>query len=209
VALIVALSGTAVAASHYIITSTSQIKPSVLRALHARTGVKGTPALAGTQGPPGPPGVPGPAGAQGVAGPLGPAGVQGPQGVPGDARAYALLRPPCTGCELGLNFSPLVAAQSKNVALASPKGFYGTPAGTWCFVLEGGIDPSTATVIASPVATEDTRNSAIGAQWVPYAPNCAANQIEIRTFTYAIAAGKVIEEPSGFDVPVSFSFVVP
>jgi disulfide bond formation protein DsbB len=35
VALILAMAGTGIAASHYIITSTSQIKPSVLRELRA------------------------------------------------------------------------------------------------------------------------------------------------------------------------------
>ena len=42
-ALFVALSGTSFAASHYIITSTKQIKPSVLKALKAegRTGPEG------------------------------------------------------------------------------------------------------------------------------------------------------------------------
>jgi hypothetical protein len=38
VALVIALGGTAIAASHYIITSTSQIKPSVLKELLGRPG---------------------------------------------------------------------------------------------------------------------------------------------------------------------------
>ena len=214
VALVVALSGSAVAASRYIITSTSQIKPSVLQALRGSVAAKGAPAkgATGATGPTGPQGPPGPGGRQGVTGPTGPAGVQGPNGQPGDARAYALVEPPCWGCgELSPSFTPLVRAHSKNVALASPKDIYGTPFGTWCFVLEGGIDPSTATVVASAVATSDTRNAAIGAEWVPYAPDCSASQIEIRTFVNAIKDGKVIQEPeeAGGPGPVSFSFVVP
>jgi len=89
-----------------LITSTSQIKPSVLRALHASTGTKGTAAVAGAQGAAGATGAQGPAGPQGAPGPTGLTGVQGPQGVPGDARAYALLRPPCWGCgELSPDFT--------------------------------------------------------------------------------------------------------
>jgi hypothetical protein len=50
-ALFIALGGTAIASSHYIINSTHQIRPSVLRALH------------GAEGPQGPTGPQGPAGA--------------------------------------------------------------------------------------------------------------------------------------------------
>jgi hypothetical protein len=59
-ALILAMSGTAIAAKHYVITSTRQIKPSVLSKLRGEAG---------------------PAGRQGPAGPAGPQGPQGP-GVP-------------------------------------------------------------------------------------------------------------------------------
>jgi hypothetical protein len=62
-ALFFALGGTALAARHYLITSTSQIKPSVLKALHGVTG---------RQGPTGPQGTPGAQGAPGVQGPPGP-----------------------------------------------------------------------------------------------------------------------------------------
>jgi hypothetical protein len=58
-ALFVALGGSAAAAHHFLITSTRQIKPSVLRALH---GASGGPGPAGPIGPPGPAGVQGPAG---------------------------------------------------------------------------------------------------------------------------------------------------
>jgi hypothetical protein len=74
IALFFALGGTAIAAKHYLITSTSQIKPSVL------TKLKGH---AGKQGPAGPTGATGATGAQGATGGQGPAGAEGPRGPEG------------------------------------------------------------------------------------------------------------------------------
>ncbi|HEV7163712.1 MAG TPA: hypothetical protein VGN25_10705, partial [Solirubrobacteraceae bacterium] len=65
-ALFIALGGSAVAAQRYLITSTRQIKPSVLRTLH------------GARGPVGPQGASGPSGAQGPPGGQGPRGEAGP-----------------------------------------------------------------------------------------------------------------------------------
>ena len=72
IALFFALSGTALATSHYLVTSTTQIKPSVLKALRGQVGARG-PA--------------GPAGANGAAGQAGPAGSPGKEGQPGSPGA--------------------------------------------------------------------------------------------------------------------------
>ena len=64
-ALVFAMSGGAIAAKHYLLSSTSQIKPSVLKKLRGATGVAGTP------GAPGGPGREGPQGKQGEAGKTG------------------------------------------------------------------------------------------------------------------------------------------
>ncbi len=61
-ALVFAMSGTALAAKHYLINSTKQIKPSVLKSLEGRTG------KTGPQGPAGAPGSPGLTGKEGPAG---------------------------------------------------------------------------------------------------------------------------------------------
>lgn len=76
-ALFFALGGTAIAAQHYLITSTSEIKPSVLAKLKGNTGATGAQ---GTAGPAGPPGSPGSTGSEGPAGPQGKTGLTGSPG---------------------------------------------------------------------------------------------------------------------------------
>ena len=74
IALLLSLSGTAVAASHYLITSTKQISPSVLKALKGARGRQGPQGLTGASGMPGT---------------AGRAGAPGPAGAPGSASAFA------------------------------------------------------------------------------------------------------------------------
>jgi hypothetical protein len=94
-ALVFAMSGGAYAAKRYLITSTKQISPSVLKALKGTSGKAGPSgpagpagaAGAGTAGPAGPQGPGGAAGAKGetgAPGPKGEKGIQGEQGEPGE-----------------------------------------------------------------------------------------------------------------------------
>lgn len=76
-ALVFAMSGGALAASKFIITSTKQIKPSVLASLKGKAGPAGA---AGAQGPAGPQG---PAGKDGVNGNSGKDGLNGKDGATG------------------------------------------------------------------------------------------------------------------------------
>jgi hypothetical protein len=75
-ALVFAMSGGALAASHYLINSTKQINPKVVSALKGM-GKVGSPGPAGAQGPAGPQGTPGAPGQPGGPGERGPPGING------------------------------------------------------------------------------------------------------------------------------------
>jgi hypothetical protein len=67
-ALVFAMSGGALAAKHYLINSTSQINPKVLKSLKGNAGRAGTTGAAGATGATGPAGATGPTGTTGAAG---------------------------------------------------------------------------------------------------------------------------------------------
>jgi len=71
-ALVFAMGGSAVAARHYLVTSTNQIKPSVLKSLKGNAGPKGATGLQGVQGKEGAVGKEGAAGKEGKEGARGP-----------------------------------------------------------------------------------------------------------------------------------------
>ena len=88
-ALVFAMTGGAYAAKHYLITSTKQISPKVLKALKGKPGPAGAPGTAGkdgAQGPQGPQGE-GKAGAVGNTGPQGTTGSAGATGATGSTGA--------------------------------------------------------------------------------------------------------------------------
>jgi hypothetical protein len=111
-ALFFALSGGALAASHYLITSTKQIKPSVLSALKGK---------AGKTGPVGPAGERGPAGSNGVngEGKEGKAGTNGTNGVSPEGVEFPVgtSKGSCTAKQGGVEFkgvSTTYACNGKN-----------------------------------------------------------------------------------------------
>ncbi len=79
-ALVFAMSGGAYAAGKYLISSTKQISPKVLKSLVGKAGPAGKN---GTNGTNGTNGAPGAAGEKGPQGPQGPEGKEGKQGEPG------------------------------------------------------------------------------------------------------------------------------
>jgi hypothetical protein len=100
-ALVFAMSGGALAANHYLINSTKQINPKVLKSLKGNAGKAGATGATGA------------AGAAGPTGATGGAGKEGPPGPAGSAVAYAHIN---GATKIG---GLLDAANSKNIAAVS------------------------------------------------------------------------------------------
>jgi hypothetical protein len=100
-ALVFSMSGGALAASHYLINSTKQINPKVLKKLKGNAGAPGAPGAAGTSGK------------EGAAGKEGPAGKEGKEGSAGSAVAFAHVT------AFSAPTTPLDTANSKNVSAVS------------------------------------------------------------------------------------------
>jgi hypothetical protein len=82
-ALVFAMTGGAYAAKHYLITSTKQISPKVLKSLQGKAGKAGANGAQGLAGAAGPQGPGGAAGAKGETGAPGTPGKDGAPGAPG------------------------------------------------------------------------------------------------------------------------------
>jgi hypothetical protein len=109
-ALVFSMSGGALAANHYLISSTKQISPKVLSKLKGNAGPGGS---AGPVGATGVTGATGATGAQGQAGKEGPQGKEGNAGPAGSAVAFAHVTAKSAPTTL------LDAANSKNVSAVS------------------------------------------------------------------------------------------
>ena len=128
VVLVFAMSGGAYAAGKYLITSTKQISPKVLKTL---TGKPGAPGATGAQGPAGPAGPVGPAGAAGATG-KGEKGEKGETGANG-ANGTSVTNSTFTGArgtckEGGSEFT--AAENKKTYACAGKEGSPWTAGGT-------------------------------------------------------------------------------
>jgi hypothetical protein len=159
-ALFIVMAGSAVAGSRYLINSTGQINPKVLKKLR------------GQKGQPGPPGK---EGAQGKEGPAGKEGKQGREGKEGREGTEA-----AGGSALALAFMDRTG-ELKDVRNFSPK--YARPEeGIYCLTPSGGVSSS-----ASPIAMVTVERSfSVGADLRAYAnvgaEQCGKGQYEVMTF---------------------------
>jgi hypothetical protein len=156
-ALFFAMTGGALAASHYLITSTKQIKPGVLSALKGKAGAAGANGAVGSAGPAGP------------AGPVGASGSNGENGKEGAPGASVTNTPVkaggACGSEGGAEFK--VGAGTATHACNGKTGFTETlpegktETGTWSF---------------GDAMTEGTKEYAGLEAWVPVSFNVSLKE---------------------------------
>jgi hypothetical protein len=144
----------------------SKVKDGSLRARDFAPGV-----LAGTPG------------SRGEAGPAGPAGPQGEAGPPGEVRAYAYVH--------GGESPGLDPQRSHGFASVAHAG-----TGTYCLTPAAGIDPSTATLIVSPVFN----NGVLEPEFAEPSPNFACPSTALEVVTYLPGAPIAMTDNLDFTV---------
>jgi hypothetical protein len=127
-ALVFAMAGGAVAATHYLITSTKQISPKVLASLKGAKGTAGTPGAPGSTGAPGPAGSAGPAGPAGASikgerGEKGESGSNGEQGERGEQGPEGKLAAPATHWRTTVEKAGKTIATAEKVTLVEVAPF--------------------------------------------------------------------------------------
>lgn len=174
IAVFFAISGGAYAASKYLITSTKQISPKVLKKLGGEAGKTG---LAGTQGPAGPTGPQGPQGAKGENGAPGTSGANGKDGVSVASKQLTVSEAAC-GKQGGSEFT--AAEGKKTTACDGTSGFTKTlpsgetETGAWSFVasVEGRV--------LSPISFAIPLSGGLGEKQVHFVTN---TEVENHTAT--------------------------
>ncbi len=166
IALVFSMTGGAIAANHYLINSTKQISPKVLKKLKGATGATGATGKTGAQGLPGLPGKEGGAGKTGETGPA------------GSAKAF--------GAVLGTG-TLVPGAPSSGVA-----GVTKPSEGVYCITVSTpGVTPSNSLVVASA----DASGSNGGYTTVREAgSSCPAGTFEVDTFLNKVSGTAVVDE---------------
>jgi hypothetical protein len=141
-ALFLVGTGTGIAANHYVITSTKQIKPSVLKQLK------------GAKGPKGATGATGAAGATGAKGATGATGTTGAQGIPG-----------ISGLTLVTGATVSGAGNHDNVTVACPSGQKAIGGGYSTGGAPSDLVISTAEVLSDGATYRVDGNSATVSSW--------------------------------------------
>jgi hypothetical protein len=140
-ALFFAMTGGALAAGHYLITSTKQISPKVLTSLKGKAGPAGKSGANGASGA---------AGATGPQGPAGAAGAGGAAGEPGRSVASTEFKGAKGGTPCKEGGSEFTAGATKTYACNGKKGTSGftsvlpagkTETGTWSVTTNSEISP--------------------------------------------------------------------
>jgi hypothetical protein len=125
-ALVFAMSGAAVAANHYLINSTKQINPKVLKKLKGNTGRSGPAGPQGTPGTQGPKGAEGPTGSKGATGSDGAKGLSALSVLPsGESESgyYGMAQEATVGKDVGIGVTfpiPLEGRAPKEQVIYNP-----------------------------------------------------------------------------------------